>query len=155
LKGYGIMSKRITKEQQIEEAKRRLRKLSKTFNLDPIILNDFEQGKIKVCKNNELIDLDSLPEYKKMVTDFENDYDHVVYYCVEERSSFGTCLSLLCVGDIKTYWNTERLFYYGYDYRKDDIYMIATYTYNLSDSDCSEFGDIRVTGKDGCLIRIG
>ena len=149
------MSKRISKEQQIEEAKRRLKKLSKTFNLNPIILNDFEQGKIKVCRNNELIDLDLIPEYKKLVSDFENEYDHVVYYCVEERFSFGNCLSLLCVGDIKMYWNTERLFYYGYDYRKADIYMISTYTYNLSDPDCSEFGDIRIASKDGCLIRIG
>lgn len=149
------MSKRISKEQQIEEAKRRLKKLSKTFNLNPIILNDFEQGKVKVCRNNELIDLDSIPEYKKLVSDFENDYDHVVYYCVEERFSFGNCLSLLCVGDIKIYWNVERLFYYGCDYRKDGIYMISTYTYNLSDPYYSEFGDIRVAGKDGCLIRIG
>lgn len=149
------MSRRISKEQQIEEAKKRLRKLSKKFNLNPVILNDFEKGKIKVYKNNELIDLDSIPEYKKMIADFEEKYNHVVYYCIEEKFGFSNCLSLLCVGDIKMYWNTERLFYYGYDYRKADIYMVFTYTYNLSDSDCSEFGDIRITGKDGRLIRIG
>ena len=51
------MSRMISKEQQIEEAKERLRRLSKKFNLNPAILNDFEQGKIKIYKNNELIDL--------------------------------------------------------------------------------------------------
>lgn len=34
------------------------------------------------------------------------------------------------------------------------IYMISTYTYNLDDPDCSEFGDIRIASKNGCLIRI-
>lgn len=148
------MSRKISKEQQIEEAKERLRRLSKKFNLNPAILNDFEQGRIKVYRNNELIDLDSIPEYKKMVADFEQEYNHVVFYCIEERYSFGRCLSLLCVGDIKMYWNVERLFHYGYDYKKDEIYMISTYTYNLDDSDCSEFGDIRIDSKNGCLIRI-
>ena len=65
------MSRMISKEQQIEEAKERLKRLSKKFNLNPAILNDFEQGRIKVYRNNELIDLDSIPEYKKMVADFE------------------------------------------------------------------------------------
>ena len=111
------MSRMISKEQQIEEAKERLKRLSKKFNLNPVILNVFEQGKIKVFRNNELIDLDSMPEYKKMVADFEEEYNHVVFYCIEEKYSFGRCLSLLCVGNIKIYWKTERLFHNGYDFK--------------------------------------
>ena len=79
--------------------------------------------------------------YAKIVEEFEEKYGHLVYHVIET----GNTIALLYVGCDEDEWETEVLF---------DKQYLASYVYNLDNSQSSEYGDIMVSSSDGVLVRI-
>ena len=143
----------MTKQEMTQEAISRITELTAKYHLNPNILKYFEQGRIYysyLTAGGMIASIDTIaydPRYEKAVHDFERKYKYLVFHAIESDTPLGQMLSLLYVSNKKKNWEEERLY--------DDY--IASYTVNLTHPDCSEFGDIVVSGfeNSGALIRIG
>ena len=86
-------------------------------------------------------------EQEKIVKEFEEEYNALVYFVIRSYTEFGKLDALLYVSDYEEEWEMDR----------EDIqdgYAIA-YVYNYDIPDFSEIGSIAVQGKFGGLVRIG
>ena len=86
-------------------------------------------------------------EQKKMVADFEKEYNALVYMVVRTNTEFGLLDSLLYVSDHEDEWEMDNV----------DIkagYVLA-YVVNHDCPDFSEFGSIAVKSVGGGLVRVG
>lgn len=84
-------------------------------------------------------------EEKEYVTEFENEYNALVYHVIKNYTQIGTLLTFLYVSDSEEEW----------EYDRDDLkygYACA-YVKNLEDEHCSEFGSVCIKPQFGGLIR--
>ena len=129
------------------EALFRLKELEEQFELRPNIYKYFKEGKLYysyliagISGCIDTINYDS--RYVKVVEEFENRYNSLVYHVIES----GNTIALLYVSDCEEDWEMQRLFAGQY---------IAAYVYNFEHPDLSEYGDIVITCSEGALVRVG
>ena len=129
------------REKQKAEAIQRMRKLKvvseavKQFKEDDVIM---------VSENGFLYWLDD--EQKKIVKDFEEEYDGLVYMVIHNMTEFGELYSMLYVSKHEDEW----------EYDNEDLeqgYALA-YVKNLDDDFCSEFGSIAIKNRFGGIVRV-
>ncbi|MBP5780259.1 MAG: hypothetical protein J6X34_03370 [Clostridia bacterium] len=131
----------ITKEQKKQEALERMKLLS----LYPNIIREFEKdGIVNMSENGGyLYWLDD--EQREYVSDFEEEYNALVYHVIHNYTEVGEMLTFLYVSDDEDEW--------GYD--RDDLkagYACA-YVKNLDEDAFSEFGSVGIKPELGGLIR--
>lgn len=131
----------ITKEQKKQEALERMKLLS----LYPNIIREFEKdGIVNMSENGGyLYWLDD--EQREYVSDFEEEYNALVYHVIHNYTEVGEMLTFLYVSDDEDEW--------GYD--RDDLkagYACA-YVKNLDEDAFSEFGSVGIKPEFGGLVR--
>ena len=86
-------------------------------------------------------------EQEKIVKDFEEEHNALVYVVVRSYTEFGKLDAFLYVSDYEEEWEMDI----------EDIYdgYALAYVYNYDDPYCSEIGSIAVKGRFGGLVRIG
>ena len=86
-------------------------------------------------------------EQEKIVKDFEEEHNALVYFAVRSYTEFGKLDAFLYVSDYEEEWEMDI----------EDIYdgYALAYVYNYDDPYCSEIGSIAVKGRFGGLVRIG
>lgn len=148
------MNTTVTKEQQRQEAIDRLRILEGK-GLMPQVRKDFEQGTLNYSErltapglgtNGILYWLHQNPEFEKMVRDFEERTESVVYHATHEVfESIGSILDLFYVSKHTEEWQMDR------NDLKDGYSMV--YAINLDADWCSEYGSIGFGVCGGGLVR--
>ena len=135
---------KILREIKKQEAIKRLQ----AMDIIDDAINQFIEDDIVMVSNNPFGILDWLnDDYKKLVAEFEEEYNGLVYianYCV---TKFGRLLSLLYVSDYDEEWEMEN----------EDIAegYAMVYCINLDCPDFSEFGSIAYESINGGIKRIG
>lgn len=86
-------------------------------------------------------------EQRKIVRDFEEEYNALVYFATMSYTEFGTLTSFLYVSDYPEEWKDDNI-------ELKDGYLYA-YVYNHDIPEYSEIGMIRVQPRFGGLVRIG
>ena len=111
---------------------------------------------IRQFKNEELVSYSEPPlganywlddEQKRIVKEFEEEYNALVYFVIRSYTEFGKLDSFLYVSDHEEEWEMDI----------EDIkdgYAVA-YVYNYDAPEYSEFGSIAVTERFGGLVRVG
>ena len=130
----------MTLDEKREEALRRLNMLSLHRN----VVNDFKKGVLNLTEpNGGLFWLDE--EQKKIIRDFEEKTNSVVYHVIHNYTEVGEMLSLLYVSDDKEEWELD----------EEDLHNGIAFCYvkNLDDDICSEYGTIGIKPMYGGLIR--
>lgn len=86
-------------------------------------------------------------EQEKIVKDFEEEHNALVYFAVRSYTELGKLDALLYVSDYEEEWEMDI----------EDIYdgYALAYVHNYDDPYCSEIGSIAVKGRFGGLVRIG
>jgi len=139
------------------EAIKRLEILTKELDLNPNIINYYEEDKLYysyVTGGGLLGSIDTIsyvPEYEEIVKQFEETYRCHVYHAIEDK--FGM-LSLLYVGSDKESWPYERpegnyLYANVYSFDQEQLKQgkhVVSY---------EEFGTIVCSSMDGAIVRIG
>ena len=116
----------------------------KMLKLHENAIREFEeQDLINLSEGGILYWLDE--KQQKLVKNFENDHDAVVYHVIHNYTEFGELLSYLYVSKHKSEWKQDR----------NDINRgtALVYVENLDDSWCSEFGSIGIQPRFGGVIR--
>lgn len=85
-------------------------------------------------------------EQRKIVRDFEEEYNALVYFAIRSYTSFGTLDSFLFVSQYKDEWALD-----NNDIREGYAYA---YVYNYDVPEYSEIGLIGVQPRCGGLVRI-
>jgi hypothetical protein len=135
---------KIAREIKKQEAIKRLN----TMNIIEDAINQFIDDDIVMVSDNPFGMLYWLnDDYKKLVAEFEAEYNGLVYianYCVTE---FGRLLSLFYVSDYDEEWVMDN----------EDIAegYAMVYCINLDCPDFSEFGSIAYESINGGIKRIG
>lgn len=85
-------------------------------------------------------------EQKKMVQDFENEWNALVYLVVRTHTNLGTMDSLFYVSDHKEEWPMDN----------DDLAenCACVYVVNHDMPDCSEFSTITFRNVGGGILRV-
>ena len=128
------------KAEQKQEAVYRMEML----NMHRNAIREFTKGKLNLSEGfGALYWLND--EQNKIVKDFEEEHDAVVYHVIHNITQFGELYSLLYVSKDKEEWYQDR----------QDIQDGTPYAYvvNVSAPDCSEFGCIGIKPSIGGLIR--
>lgn len=86
-------------------------------------------------------------EQKKIVRDFQEEYNALVYFATTSYTEFGILDSFLYVSDYKDEWKSD-----VEDLKDGYVYA---YVYNHNVPEYSEIGLIRVQPRFGGLVRIG
>lgn len=145
---------KATKEQQKQEAIRRLEMLQKK-GMHENVLADFKEGRVNVSERVRLgrntpacgilYWLDEQP-YAPIAKVFEQEHGALVYHATLERTEMGTMLDLFYIDGEDEAWSEDRT-----DIR--DGYAFA-YVANLDYPAFSEFGSIAFAVSGGGLIRL-
>lgn len=117
----------------------------KLLELYPTVINEFINEKI-VNKSEHIGILYWLDEdEKKIVRDFENETNAVVYHIIKTYTTIGCMLSIFYVSDEESEWESDR----------EDIKIgeQLCYVKNLDNEDCSEYGFICFQKNCGGLMR--
>lgn len=135
---------KISRETKKEEAIYRM----KLMNIIPDAIKQFEEENTVMVSENPFGFLYWLnDDQKKLVADFEAEYDSLVYLANLCNTEFGRLLSLFYVSDHKNEWKMDM------DDIKDGYAMV--YCINLDDPYSSEFGTIAFQSINGGIKRIG
>ena len=86
-------------------------------------------------------------EQKKIVREFQEEYNALVYFATLSHTEFGKLTSFLYVSDYEDEWEMD-------NGELKDGYVYA-YVYNHDIPEYSEIGLIRVQPRFGGLVRIG
>lgn len=86
-------------------------------------------------------------EQRKIVREFEEEYNALVYFATISNTEFGTLTSFLYVSDYPEEWKMDNA-----DLKNGYVYA---YVYNHDVPEYSEIGLIRVQPRFGGIIRIG
>ena len=125
---------------QKEEAISRL----KMLKVMPQIIKEFEnENTVYSSESGYLYFLSD--EQEKIVKEFEEQHDAVVYHVIRSFTCFGELLALLYVSKHQDEW--------GYDREDLKEGEAIAYVKNLDDDICSEFGSIGVEERFGGLVR--
>ena len=114
----------------------------KTLKLDTKVLDSFTSGKIYM--SNEFGNLCELDESCKDIIKYLSEKNLLVYHILKTQTSFGLMYSFLYVSDSEDDW----------DYERPTESYVATYCYNKTIPDYSEFGDIFFEVVNGKIIRL-
>ena len=135
---------KISRETKKEEAIYRM----KLMDIIPDAIKQFEEENTVMVSENPFGFLYWLnDDQKKLVADFEAEYDSLVYLANLCNTEFGRLLSLFYVSDHKNEWKMDM------DDIKDGYAMV--YCINLDDPYSSEFGTIAFQSINGGIKRIG
>lgn len=128
------------RKQQVVEAKERM----KMIKLSSGCREAFDLGEVWLSEGiGALYSLEE--EQKKMVKDFEERNEAVVYHIIHNFFEFGECYSLFIVGKHKKEWKRDR---------KDLTEGISfVYVINKDEPSFSEFGTIGFRSSIGGLVR--
>lgn len=128
----------------IEEKKAEAKSRLITLKVLPNVIREFdEENKVNASEDGILYWLTD--EEKKIVKDFENEHNAVVYHCIRNNTEFGKLLALLYVSDSSEEWQ----------YDNDDLssgYAFA-YVHNFDEPLFSEFGSIGIAPRFGGILR--
>lgn len=139
-----------TDEEMKSEALDRIDFWIKSFGLNPNIYGYFKEGRLYysyLTAGGFIGSIDTISydkKYEKLVKEFEDDYDTVVYHCIESKTVFGNSLIMLYIGRDKDEWSAERPF--------SDGFVMAN-VYNL-DEDDNEIGLVKFEAYQGALVRV-
>ena len=129
----------------IDEVKEEAIKRLKALKVHPKVLKDFEEegklNKSELC--GILFWLDD--SEKKMVFEFEEEHDAVVYYVIHQYTNIGELYSLLYVSFDDEEWKL--------DMADLEAGRALAYVINKTAPDCSEFGSIGIKLGIGGSIR--
>lgn len=89
--------------------------------------------------------LDNNPTYEKLVKDFEDKNNYLVYHVQLTHTGFGDLLALLYVSNRENEWEEDKLMLKSGD--------AVSYVYNLTDPQLSETGLIGVAPRNGGITR--
>lgn len=135
---------KISRETKKEEAIYRM----KLMNIIPDAIKQFEEENTVMVSENPFGFLYWLnDDQKKLVADFEAEYDSLVYLANLCNTEFGRLLSLFYVSDHKEEWEMDNT-------DIADGYAMV-YCINLDDPYSSEFGTIAFQSINGGIKRIG
>ena len=137
------------KEKQIEQAKLRLNELVKQGLLEDVETAFIEDGTVYYSEHCILYWLiennncDNLVEVKNRI---EAEYGALAYFAILSHTEFGDCLSLMLVTKYEEEWKRDL----------EDLKAgyCFTWTENLDDPECSEFGSIGFKPRMGGLARV-
>lgn len=146
----------ISRERKIEEAVRRM----KTLGVIDDAISQFQKDGIVMVSEPPFGALYTIDEeQKKLVEEFENEHNAVVYMVVKCYSTIGKMDSFLYVSDYEDEWEMEAVWFVVEDEETEtnnpdmsDGYIMS-YTHNYDAPECSEFGEIRVRQSFGGLLR--
>lgn len=132
----------VTREQMVEEGAARMVMLK----MLPQPIKEFrEEGKLNMSENGGFLYWLN-DEQKKIVKDWEEEHEGVVYHVIHNFTNFGEMLTFLYVSKYKEEWEMDR----------EDLragYPLV-YVMNLSMPDCSEFGSVGVQPSVGGVKRV-
>lgn len=137
-------------EEMKSEALERIKFWIKNLGLNPNIYDYFKVGKLYysyLTAGGFIGSIDTISydkKYERLVKEFENEYDTVVYHCIESKTVFGNSLAMLYVGRDKDEWSAERPF--------SDGFVMAN-VHNLDES-FNEIGLVKFEAYQGALIRV-
>lgn len=129
----------------IEKKKQEAIERMKTLNLYPNIIKEFEKENIVNMSENGGFLYWLTDEQKEIVSDFEAEYDALVYHVIHNFTELGEMLTIFYVSDDEEEWEYDRA-----DLK--DGYACA-YVKNLTDDMCSEFGSVCFRQQYGGLVR--
>lgn len=119
----------------------------KTLGIFPQTIRQFKGGEVSYSEPplgaNYWLD----DEQKKIVKEFEEEYNALVYFAVRSYTEFGKLDAFLYVSDYEEEWEMDR----------EDIqdgYAVA-YVYNHDVPEYSEVGSIVIQERFGGLVRVG
>lgn len=128
------------------------------LKLLPNVITDFKNNDTVYYseRQNKIFDgilywISNDEDYERLVKEFEENYDALVYHAQLTRFSYGLCLSMLFVSKYQEEWEMERdAITNPYDG------VIDTYAYvaNLNEPDFSEIGRIGIVRKNGGISRV-
>lgn len=148
------------KEELTKEAIKRLNILSKKYNLNPVILENYQKDGMVyysedtvLGKKSKIEELSNNTQFLEIVKRFEEENNAIAYHCISipkhllgELSFLGSLLNILYIAKGR---NKDSK---GFNTLLEHNCM-DTYTYNLDIEDFSEFGQISLIGVDGALSR--
>lgn len=128
------------------------------LKLLPNVITDFKNNDTVYYseRQNKIFDgilywISNNEDYERLVKEFEENYDALVYHAQLTRFSYGLCISMLFVSKYQEEWEMERdAIANPYDG------VIDTYAYvaNLNEPDFSEIGRIGIVRKNGGISRV-
>lgn len=131
----------VTREQQLNEAIKRMEALK----LHPNAIADFKNdGKVNVSSYMGAL-FWANEEQQKMIKEFEEQDNALIYHCIECNTEFGHLFNMLFVSQYEEDWEIDN----------EDIksfYPLAMVN-NLTDPLCSDMGCIGVKPVFGGLVR--
>lgn len=133
-----------------EEMKLEASERMRTLHLMPQIIAEFEnEGIVEYSERTPLGGalywIHNDPKWLKIVQEFEEKHNALVYHATHEYTAYGELLSLLFVSPDKDDWEMDRM-----DLLNDSCFA---YVVNLDCPEFSEFGLIGVKEAAGGLIR--
>ena len=138
----------LLKEKQVEQAKLRLKALVKKGLLKDVETAFNEDGTVYYSEHGILYWLqehnncDNLVEIKNRI---ERKYGALIYFAILSHTEFGDLLSLMLVTKYEEEW--------ARDLEDLKAGYAFTWTENLDDPCCSEFGSIGFKPRMGGLVR--
>ena len=140
------------RENQKQEAIKRLKILEEVYQLHPNVLKEFKQDgtvyyseQVNSMYRGILYWLRNKPKYVQAVKNVEEKYNIFVYHCILHYTEFGDWLSMLYVSDTPDNWQDEKL------ELKSGTPFAYVYTF---DEFSSEFGPIEIASASGGLTRL-
>lgn len=130
----------ITMEEKKQEALARM----KVLDLHKNIIKEFDKENIvNMSEHGYLYWLTD--EQKQYVSEFEEEYNALVYHVIHNYTEVGEMLTFLFVSDYKEEWEMDR----------EDLQsgIVCAYVKNLSVDWCSEFGSVGIKPQYGGLLR--
>lgn len=131
----------MDKMKQKQEAMERMKQL----RLYPNIIKEFAKEDIVNLSEHGGMLYWLNADQKKIVREFEEKYNAVVYHVIHNNTEFGELYSLLYVSEYEKEWEDD----------KSDLTdgCPIAYVKNIDDDICSEFGSIGIRMQFGGLVR--
>lgn len=130
----------VTREQMAAEAVKRMKKL----NIMEQTINEFQEGILNLSDNEGMLYLLD-EEQKKIVADFEEENEGLVYHVIHSFTNIGEMYELLYVSTCDEEWEE--------DYEDLENGSALVYVINVYMPDCSELGTIGVKPMNGGVVR--
>ena len=123
------------------------------LKLLPNVITDFKNNDTVYYseRQNKIFDgilywISNNEDYERLVKEFEENYDALVYHAQLTRLSYGLCLSMLFVSKYQEEWEMERE---AITNPYDGVIDTYAYVANLNEPDFSEIGRIGIIRKNG------
>lgn len=139
------------KNLQKEEAIRRIKKLTKSFDLSPNILEDYKENKISCTIGNYIFNIGVNSKIEELIKRFEKENDALAYYCIVYEDYNELKMAILYVNDIKEDWKMDR------EYMVSSYGLLRTNTYVYSlllPSFRANYESITLSSTDGVLVKV-